>query len=274
MCKAKKKWDIRRLLSGKTAVLTCIVVAMVFLAVINLLGFITDCCLGDCSPMIKKMISEGMIAAFAMLLLKFTAGFKRLHGGDFSYLRRIRRKPMLPALVIAVIIQVFRALNGHTIAELRNAKEILAFVLFVTFVGIAEEAVFRGVIAESMLCTFGGDEEGKHFAALVSGVIFGMAHLQNINGADVTGVLVQSAGASVVGILFAEVYYTFRSLKLTIILHAGIDFFAALEFGLFENVSISQIVSTYSPLMVIPYAAIFIAWMGHCKSESTKRVCA
>lgn len=66
-------------------------------------------------------------------------------------------------------------------------------------------------------------------------------------------------------------YFYFRSLKFTIVLHTGIDFFAALEFGLFEGVSASQLVSTYSPLMIIPHVVLFIAWLGYSKLYNIKK---
>lgn len=277
MYKIKEESFTGRLLSGKTAILTCLVIAIVFILVIHLCAFVTDKLLSGCSVMLRETICEGLLAVFALFLLKITAGFKKLRSGVLAQLKQFshsRKMQLLIAFSFAVLIHLIRSLYGHTLAELRPVGDIFLFVLFVTFIGIAEEVVFRGVIAESMLRTFGNDEEGKHFAALVSGIIFGMVHLQNMINADVLGVLVQSVGATVLGILFAEIYYYFRSLKSTIILHAGIDFLAALEFGLFESVSTSQLVSTYSPLMIIPHVVLFMAWLGHSKLHHTKKLCA
>lgn len=274
MYKAIEESCMSRLKGGRMAVLTCFIIAAVFLAMINLCGIITDKLFHNNYLMLKEAVSEGLIAAFALRLLKITAGFKKLHGGAVIQLKRIRKLRILSAFVGAVIIQLFRSIYGHTFAELRSIGEVLSFALLVLFIGIAEEAVFRGVIAESMLRTFGYDKEGRHFAAFISGIIFGMAHLQNMIGADAAGVLVQSVGASVVGILFAEIYYSCRSLKPVIILHAGIDFFAMLEFGLFEGTSPSQIISTYSPWMIIPYVIIFMMWLGYSKFHNAGEVCA
>ncbi len=267
--KANKNFYMSKLLHGKTAVLTCLVIAIVFLAVVNLCGFIVDKQLSDCSTVLKNTVSEGLLAVFALFMLKITAGFDRLRGGDFTQFRQLKRRrkiSMLSFLVFAVVVQSIRAFRGHSFSELRPVGDIFLFVLFVLFIGIAEEAVFRGVIAESMLCTFGKDKDGRHLAAFVSGIVFGMVHLSNMADADAVGVLVQSVGASVIGILFTEAYYSFRSLKVTIILHAGMDFLAMLEFGLFEGVSTAQLVSTYSLRMIIPYAIIFMVWVGYCKS--------
>ncbi|MBP1550565.1 MAG: CPBP family intramembrane metalloprotease [Oscillospiraceae bacterium] len=272
----KKKSFISRLISGKTAVLTCLIITIVFLLVLHLCAFVTDKLIPASSAMLRKTVCEGLLAVFALFLLKITAGFRRLRSGVLAQLRQLSRGRKIRILIMfscAVVIHLFRAVYGHTSAELRPVGDILLFVLFVTFIGIAEEVVFRGVIAESMLRTFGTDEEGKHFAALVSGIIFGMAHIQNMFDSEVLGVLVQCVGASVIGILFTELYYSLHSLKPTIILHAGIDFLAALEFGLFEDVSASQIVSTYSLWMVVPYAVLFLAWLGYSKLFGSEKLC-
>ncbi len=47
-------------------------------------------------------------------------------------------------------------------------------------VGVAEEFLFRGVVAETLLEHFGTSRAGVWKACLLSGVLFGCAHLTNL----------------------------------------------------------------------------------------------
>lgn len=49
-------------------------------------------------------------------------------------------------------------------------------------VGVAEELVFRGVIAQTLLERYGTARAGAWKACLVSGALFGAAHLSNLLG--------------------------------------------------------------------------------------------
>ena len=58
------------------------------------------------------------------------------------------------------------------------AGRILSFLACMAMVGVAEEFLFRGVIAETLLEHFGTSRAGVWKACLLSGVLFGAAHRQ------------------------------------------------------------------------------------------------
>ena len=73
---------------------------------------------------------------------------------------------------------------------------ILTFMLNMILVGVAEELVFRGIIAQTLLERYGTARAGVWKACLVSGVLFGAAHLSNLLGSAPFGVLMQCVFAA------------------------------------------------------------------------------
>ena len=64
--------------------------------------------------------------------------------------------------------------------QLQPAFSIFSFFLSMALVGVAEEFIFRGVIAQSLLERFGTGRAGVWKACLLSGLLFGAAHLTNL----------------------------------------------------------------------------------------------
>ena len=85
------------------------------------------------------------------------------------------------------------------------AGRILSFLACMAMVGVAEEFLFRGVIAETLLEHFGTSRAGVWKACLLSGVLFGAAHLTNLSSSAPFGVLMQCAFSASLGALFAEI---------------------------------------------------------------------
>ena len=84
---------------------------------------------------------------------------------------------------------------------------ILSFLVSMMLVGVAEEFVFRGVVAQTLLEHYGTSRSGIWKACLVSGVLFGAAHLTNLLGSAPFGVLMQCLFAASLGSLFAAIYF-------------------------------------------------------------------
>ena len=87
------------------------------------------------------------------------------------------------------------------------AGRILSFLACMAMVGVAEEFLFRGVIAETLLEHFGTSRAGVWKACLLSGVLFGAAHLTNLSSSAPFGVLMQCAFSASLGALFAAIYF-------------------------------------------------------------------
>ena len=92
---------------------------------------------------------------------------------------------------------------GRPDTPLLPLPRILTFILNMILVGVAEELVFRGIIAQTLLERYGTARAGVWKACLVSGVLFGAAHLSNLLGSEPFGVLMQCVFAASLGVMLA-----------------------------------------------------------------------
>lgn len=137
---------------------------------------------------------------------------------------------------------------------------ITTFVICMVLVGITEELLCRGVLAELLLRRYGATCEGVWKAVIVSGVLFGLAHLTNLFGAEPVGVLVQCVLAGVMGMAFAAIYFRTGCIWVTVALHAFVDLCALLTSGLYTG-TIADTISGYQPFQligVVPYVILLL----------------
>ena len=118
-------------------------------------------------------------------------------------------------------------------------------------VGVAEEFLFRGVIAETLLEHFGTSRAGVWKACLLSGVLFGAAHLTNLSSSAPFGVLMQCAFSASLGALFAAIYFRTGNLWVTVFLHGAMDIASMLIGGLYGTTTLSESVSGYDASMLL-----------------------
>ena len=116
---------------------------------------------------------------------------------------------------------------------------------------LAEELVFRGIIAQTLLERYGTARAGVWKACLVSGVLFGAAHLSNLLGSAPFGVLMQCVFAASLGTLFAAVYFRTGNLWVTVFLHGAMDISSMLIGGLYGTTTVAEAVSGYDASMLL-----------------------
>ena len=134
---------------------------------------------------------------------------------------------------------------------LQPAVRICTFLANMAMVGVAEEFIFRGVIAQTLLEHFGTSRAGVWKACLLSGVLFGAAHLTNILGSAPFGVLMQCAFSASLGALFAAIYFRTGNLWVTVFLHGAMDIASMLIGGLYGTTTLSESVSGYDASMLL-----------------------
>ena len=132
---------------------------------------------------------------------------------------------------------------GRPDVPLLPLPRILTFMLNMILVGVAEELVFRSIIAQTLLERYGTARAGVWKACLVSGVLFGAAHLSNLIGSAPFGVLMQCVFAASLGVLFAAIYFRTGNLWVTAFLHSAMDIAAMLIGGLYGTTSVAESVS-------------------------------
>ena len=134
---------------------------------------------------------------------------------------------------------------------LKPAGQILSFLLGMFSVGVAEEFLFRGVVAETLLEHYGTSRAGVWKACVLSGVLFGAAHLTNLAGSAPFGVLMQCVFAASLGTLFAAVYFRTGNLWVAVFLHGAMDISSMLIGGLYGTTTVSESVSAYDASMLL-----------------------
>ena len=87
---------------------------------------------------------------------------------------------MYPAALLAYNLYVKLLFGLAADGTLLPLWRILSFFANMMLVGVAEEFLFRGVVAETLLEHFGTSRGGIWKACLLSGVLFGCAHLTNL----------------------------------------------------------------------------------------------
>lgn len=135
---------------------------------------------------------------------------------------------------------------------------ILTFLLSMMMVGVAEEFAFRGVIAQTLLEHYGTSRGGIWKACIVSGLLFGAAHLTNILGSAPFGVLMQCLFAAALGTLFAAIYFRTGNLWVTVFLHGMMDISSMLIGGLYGTTTLAESVSGYDLSMLYSVALYLI----------------
>ena len=195
-------------------------------------------------------VQEAVGLAVALLLLART--------GRLDLLRR-RGCGFLNGMLVGMYPLVFIGYNafGSLVlgrpenGVLQPAARIGTFLVSMAMVGVAEEFIFRGVIAQTLLEHFGTSRAGVWKACLLSGVLFGAAHLTNILSSAPFGVLMQCVFAASLGTLFAAIYFRTGNLWVTVFLHGAMDISSMLIGGLYGTTTVADAVSGYDASMLL-----------------------
>jgi membrane protease YdiL (CAAX protease family) len=132
-------------------------------------------------------------------------------------------------IVVMGIVSVFAgpAMPGR---QLNTADQILLFTLYMFSIGMAEELLCRGIMAETLLEQYGTDKKGTLKAVLISSLIFGLVHLVNLtSGAAFNSIIMQALQAFIFGCLLSTVYFRTGNLWVTIVIHAIWDFLSIMQ---------------------------------------------
>ena len=133
---------------------------------------------------------------------------------------------------------------------MRTGTQIFWYFAAMLTIGLAEELLFRGVIAQTLLEHFGASRSGIWKACILSGLFFGGAHLTNLLSSAPFGVLMQCIFAASLGVLYAALYFRTGNLWVLIFLHGLNDASSLLIGGLYGTETVASAVSSYDPTML------------------------
>lgn len=194
-------------------------------------------------PMVAELLVLGVSLSFVFIF------------GCMDMLYSFRKKflmALIPAayLLASYLLSLISLIIGSAGEEMRSIVQIVIFVLTMILIGCAEELVFRGVVTNLILRKYGSDRAGIWFTAIISGIIFGAAHISNaLSGVAFEAVLIQAVMACMIGMVYSAIYIRTRNIWAMSFLHALNNFAALFSTGFFYRGNIATEVSTYSPEM-------------------------
>ena len=238
-------------------ILFCVLAEVVFLAslfvtdlvfTIALVLFRTD--FASIDTYLYSTLQELVGAMVAVLFLVRTdrAGLLRRRGSGFFNGILVG---MFPFAMICYTLYGKLLFGMPTDRPLRTGWQIVWYFIGMFTVGVAEEFLFRGVIAQTLLEHFGTSRAGIWKACLLSGLFFGGAHLTNILSSAPFGVLMQCVFAASLGTLFAAIYFRTGNLWVTVFLHGAMDISSMLIGGLYGTTTVADAVSGYDASMLL-----------------------
>ena len=157
-------------------------------------------------------------------------------------------------ITLSSLVIIAGVLNAQ--ATLLPISNVVVFVVFVVFVGIAEEFFFRGCIANILADKYLKSEKGLYITVFISGCIFGAMHLINLfSGVEISGVIIQAICTIPIGCLFTAIYLRTKNIWLLVFIHGLNDFAGLINSGLYGVDTVESAISGYSYLQLI---SIFI----------------
>lgn len=237
----------------------CILAEIVFLGFLTGCGFVIGRLAGDINYYVLLLIQEALGAAFAWGILAVSGLLPVLKNRGSGFGKGLICGIYLLVMGIYSIVVFLALYEGERV--LQPWYLIAAYLACMLCVGIAEEFLFRGVIATLFLRKFGTYHKDVPKAVVISGVLFGLAHVSNVMEGALVGVLVQTVIASMLGMLFAAIYFRTGCIWVTVFLHAFIDIAAGITTGLYGNETLMDTVSSYSPVQLVscvPYLIVLL----------------
>lgn len=237
----------------------CILSEVLFLGIMMLASFLILAAILAMKLDVDR-VEDYLVSALQELVGLLTAVFLLKRTGKAELLRR-RGCGFFNGLLVGMypLLQLALSLYSRLMllpeGNLLPAWRIGCFLGNMILVGVAEEVLFRGVIAQTLLEHFGTGRAGVWKACLLSGVLFGAAHLSNLIGSAPLGVLMQCVFAASLGTLYTAVYFRTGNLWITVFLHAGMDITSMLAGGLYGTQSVAESISGYDLSML---ASVFI----------------
>ncbi len=213
-------------------------------------------------PYLSASLRLMVLLAALLLLMQITGESKKVFG-------RPGRGPFLRGLIPGAYMLAFSAASvaWNLLAvpdpQFRDAKTILFSALYFFLVAVTEELVFRGVAAGEILTAVSRRAAGGgiFLSVLLSGILFALAHLQNLRSAGPAGVCIQMLGALLMGMVLTAVYYRSANLWTVIFIHFVNDLAAAFPVTVLktEQSRLSGVINGYGMtdvLLLLPYLAV------------------
>lgn len=159
-------------------------------------------------------------AMFVSLIISYGTDVWRTRNG---FLRAVAFA--LPAFAIAINNFPWIPFLSGEVAVDGDVRAIALLAVECLFIGIFEEAAFRGIILDLVLDRFGGTKKGVFMSIVVTSAAFGLIHIFNLIAGAGFGATLQQIGYSfLIGGMCGVVFVKTKCLPLAMLIHAVYDF--------------------------------------------------
>lgn len=200
-------------------IISCIVVAICAFVLSGVIG------------LLRKLLPESILIDYIRQIVSiiWPMALTILLGYGWCYSKGSFRKTLLAGLFALVLFSstfLIRAsetiLNNET--PWKPIAGICLGILSILGIGFREETIFRGIIANNLGIAYGKNLRGVWKAVIISGLIFGVAHLTNIIfGVNPAKALIQVISAISLGMYFTAVYYRGGNIWVLMLIHCLVD---------------------------------------------------
>ena len=264
-------------LKNKVPIILSIFATAIFFCILGLSGYIiqyipwamegSEYRYQLCGEIIAAVFALGMMLIFGCVYV-----LKRKGSGFF--------KGLIPCLYIIFtvcysgIIQITSSLSMEY--KIAPFGDIIVFLLTMIMVGITEEFLFRGFIAEIIFEKYGKTSAGVWFSVIVSGCIFGFMHMINaFSVGEPASALIQSISAAVIGMAFCAIYYRTKNIWVCVFLHTIINTASLTPTGIFEGYSFGEALGSYTSfnlIAAVPYLIVTLILLRPEKMNEVVKV--
>lgn len=209
-----------------------------------------------------KMVRDYLKELYGIL---WPVALSLLFGFRFIYHRKGFGPTLIAGMFLIVlhtailVLFLFDAFDNGV--QWQTTPAIFLGILHMIGVGVREEVIFRGIIGNTLALKYATDKKGLWFAVIVSGLLFGGVHMNNIfHGVKLMGLIGQVVSACGSGLLLAAIYLRGGNIWVLMLIHALVDAGAMLE-STFTVTTVTKVdaVSSQSP-----WGAVITVCMHTC----------
>lgn len=220
-------------------------------------------------------IGELILVIFALMLIIFRKKSYIFKQKKEAFGIAIKRG--MPVLIISIILFAYAMINILN-NDYLNVPNVFSLILLCLAIGFAEELIFRGWLFNELLEVYGNSRKKVIIVIIISGFIFGCAHITNVlSGQDLVTTIMQVLQSASIGILLASAYYLSKNIWSVIFLHSFYDFAALLsEVNSYKDCvtsnEITKIALIITIIMSLIYSLIYLigAYYNIQKSNMNK----
>lgn len=231
---------------------------------------------GSLDMFLQQLVADLFVAIVMFVVLLITKRGKLLTKKGIGFFKSfpLAAYPLIYSVVVLVTQVYVSFTEGY---PLNSPLIIIIYVLCMFMVGLSEELCTRAIVAESLLEHYGTNKKGIYVSAIVSGVLFGLLHLFNLNVQEPMSVIVQTILAAVGGITYAAIYFRSGNIWILVFVHMLNDIAAGTTYGIFNAGDMAEAMASttgdgalYGLVLAIPEIFVIIHLLRDQKLHEVK----